>query len=242
MLRRPVRIAVIVLFSTFLSVAVAQAAGPAANAVRPDGTKNRAAWMAQGSFGVMTHYLLSPKGSTAEERTADLNRTVDRFDLDYYIRQVQETVADWLIFTIGQTTGCLCSPNPSVDAKNPGHTPRRDIALEIAQRLKPLGKRLILYFPSEADADPCVKRALGFGSEGYAERYFEFLRQYSLKFGTLHHGWWFDLRRTSRRLLEQVAGGAAGRQPGGGRRLQPRRVLLRRERPAGLPAGRLSRR
>jgi hypothetical protein len=190
MLRRSLCIAAVAL-SLFVTVAAVQAAGPA-NAVRPDGTKNRAAWMAQGTFGVMTHYLLSPTGNTPAEKTAELSRIVDRFDVDSYVRQVQETGADWLIFTIGQTTGYLCSPNPAVDAKNPGHTPRRDIALEIAQRLKPLGKRLILYFPSEADADPCVKQALGFGTEGYAERYFEFLRQYSLKFGTLHHGWWFD--------------------------------------------------
>jgi hypothetical protein len=192
MLRGLFQIAAIALSAASLTVAVAPAAGPTANAVRPDGTRNRAAWMAQGTFGVMTHYLLQPTGKTPQEKAAELSRTVDQFDIDCYIRQFQETGADWLIFTIGQTTGYLCSPNPSVDDKNPGHTPRRDIALEIAKRLKPLGKRLVLYFPSEADADPCVKQALGFGSDGYVERYFEFLRQYSLKFGTLHHGWWFD--------------------------------------------------
>jgi hypothetical protein len=192
MLRRSVRIATIALSFVLLTAAIAQAAGPAAHAVRPDGTKNRAAWMAQGTFGMMTHYLLSPKGNSPEERSAELNRIADHFDVDYFIRQFQETGADWLIFTLGQTTGYLCSPNASLDAKNPGHTPRRDIALEIAKRLKPLGKRLILYFPSEADADRAVKQALAFGTEGYADRYFEFLRQYSVKFGTLHHGWWFD--------------------------------------------------
>ena len=148
--------------------------------------------MARGTFGMMTHYLLEPKGKTPAEQTADLNRIVDQFDMDHFIRQFQETGADWLIFTLGQTTGYLCSPNATIDGKNPGHTPRRDLALEIARRLKPLNKRLILYFPSDEDADPCVKRALGFGTEGYADRYFEFLRQYSVKFGGLHHGWWFD--------------------------------------------------
>jgi hypothetical protein len=167
---------------------LAAADGPNANAA----PEQRAAWMAQGTFGVMTHYLLEPKGDTPAEKTADLNRTVDQFDMDRFIQQFQETGADWLIFTIGQTTGYLCSPNDLVDASNPGHTSRRDLALEIAQRLKPLGKRLILYFPSQADADPCVKQALNFGTDGFDDRYFEFLRRYSLKFGALHHGWWFD--------------------------------------------------
>jgi len=167
-------------------VRAAGQSGPAA------GKPNRAAWMAQGTYGMMTHYLLQPKGNTPEEKTADLNRMVDQFDLENYIRQFQETGADWLIFTIGQTTGYLCSSNAALDAKNPGHTPRRDVILEIAQRLKPLGKRLILYFPSGEDADPSVKKALAFDTPGYADRYFEFMRQYSVKFGTLVDGWWFD--------------------------------------------------
>lgn len=170
----------------------AGAEGPATSTAPGNTSGGRAAWMAQGTYGVMTHYLITPKGNTPEERTADLNRTVDRFDLDYYIRQFRETGADWLIFTLGQCTGYLCSPNPYLDAKAPGRTSRRDIVLEIAQRLKGLNKRLILYIPSQEAADPALKEIFDYASEGHADRYFEFLRHYSIKFGTLHHGWWFD--------------------------------------------------
>ena len=111
--------------STGALVTVVRADGPNVQAMRPDGTPNRAAWMARGTFGMMTHYLLQPKGKTQAEQTADLNRMVDQFDVDHYIRQFQETGADWLIFTLGQTTGYLCSPNATIDVKNPGHTPRR---------------------------------------------------------------------------------------------------------------------
>lgn len=183
---------VVLIVFTCCQLAVVAAQGPAADTARPAGSKNRAAWMARGTYGVMTHYLIGAKGNTPAERTADMNRIVDQFDLDHFIRQFQETGADWLIFTLGQTTGYLCSPNAAIDIKNPGHTPRRDLAMEIAQRLKPLGKRLVLYLPSDAAADPAVRQALGYGTEGYTDRYFEFLRQYSVKFGTLHHGWWFD--------------------------------------------------
>ena len=161
-------------------------------ATRPDGSPNRAEWMAEGSFGAMTHYLIQPQGATPEERTADLNRIVDHFDLDGFIAQIEESGADWLIFTLGQTTGYLCSPNAYLDERAPGLTPHRDIVLEIAQRLSGLGKRLILYLPSEQNADPVIRAALQDGTEGYTGRYFEFLRAYSLKFGRLHHGWWFD--------------------------------------------------
>ena len=171
-------------------VASALAGEPPVKAVRPDGTKNRAAWMAQGSFGVMTHYLIAPKGNTPEEKTADLNRLINQFDMNGYVQQFQEAGADWLIFTLGQGSRYLCSPSAIYEAKLPGHTPRRDLLLEIAQRLKALGKRLIVYFPSEAE--PKVREVLDSGGGKYREIYFEFLRQYSVKLGQLHDGWWFD--------------------------------------------------
>jgi hypothetical protein len=148
--------------------------------------------MAQGAYGLMTHYIVSPKGETPEEKTADLNATVDSFDLDGFIGEVEASGAEWLIFTLGQTSGYLCSPNAYLDERAPGLTPQRDLVTEIGERLARVGKRMILYLPSEENADPVIKAALDSDTEGYAQRYFEFLRTYSLQFGTLHHGWWFD--------------------------------------------------
>lgn len=161
-------------------------------AVRPDGSPNRAVWMARGSFGVMTHYLFKPKGDTPAERTAELNRIVDQFDVGGYLRQFHETGADWLIFTLGQTTGYLCSPNAYLDALEPGRTPRRNLVMEIARGLERQGKRLILYIPSEQNAEPELQRILKYGTEGHTQRYFEFLRSYATAFGPLVSGWWFD--------------------------------------------------
>ncbi len=184
----------LICFSMALCAGSARAEPPTAPAgspvktVRPDGTPNPAAWMAAGSFGVMTHYLPVPRGADDRERLDDLNRLVDGFELDSFIRQLDETGADWLILTLGQTTGYVSSPNPVYEAAHPGHAPRRDVVLEIAQRLAAVGKRLILYYPSEGD--PSVP--LGPRDEHYLDRYFEFIRHYSLKFGPLCHGWWFD--------------------------------------------------
>jgi hypothetical protein len=140
---------------------------------------------------MMTHYLITPKGNTPAEKTADFNRIVDQFDVDGYVRQFQETGADWLIFTLGQCTGYLCSPNAYVDSLEPGRTSRRNVPLEIAKRLKPLGKRMLVYLPSETEPR-LLPEPLGFGKPGYVDRYMEMVRQYSLTFGTLNSGWWFD--------------------------------------------------
>jgi hypothetical protein len=186
---------------------------PSLIGAEPEPVKQRAAWMPRGTFGMMTHYLVYPQGDTAEEKTADLNRVVDQFDLDHFIRQFRETGADWLIFTLGQNTGYVCSPNPYLDAKLPGRTPRRDLALEIAQRLEPLGKRLILYFPSEQAFSPPFGEIFPNGPTAeYTKDYSEFLRQYSLKLGKLHHGWWFDSCRpeSDEYWLEYLAAVRAG--------------------------------
>jgi hypothetical protein len=174
----------------FMSVGFARSDEQVVSDKRPDGAPNRAAWMARGSFGIMTHYLIKPRGEAPAEKTADMNRIADNFDLDGFIRQFQESGADWLIFTLGQTTGYLCSSNAVFDERKPGHTPRRDVALEIAKRLKQLNKRLILYLPSHWDA--AMRDGLDSGQGDYPANYFSFLREYSLKFGKLHHGWWFD--------------------------------------------------
>jgi hypothetical protein len=177
---------------SFLAVPSAFAQTPI-RTFKPDGSPNRAAWMARGGFGLMTHYLITPKGSTPQERTADLNRIVDCFDLGTYIRQFDESGADWLIFTLGQGTGFLSSHNEDIDRLEGGFTPRRDLITEIGEQLHRRGKKLIVYFPgAHTAADPTVKRLLGLGTGRYADRHTDVIRQYSLKLGRLCDGWWFD--------------------------------------------------
>lgn len=168
-------------------------AGVTVEALRPDGTPNKAAWMAQGSFGVMTHYLLSPGGTTPEEKTANLNRMVDNFDLEAYVAQIEETGADWVIFTLMQGTGFLSSRSEYVDKLQPGISPRRDLIPELGRLLHARGKRLIVYMPSpHTGADPVVKSLIGLGTEGYEDRHNELVRELSLKGGKDIDGWWFD--------------------------------------------------
>ena len=173
-----------------LSASVALAAPPVISKLRPDGTPNRAAWMAEGRFGMMVHYLPLPPAGSREERQAWVDRTVDAFDLAGFMRQFDETGADWLIFTLTQTNGVLTSANPVVAPQSALLMSRRDLAMEIAQQIQKRGKRFILYVPS--DIEPTLKSQTGIPPEGYRAWYLSFIRAYSEKFGKLHHGWWFD--------------------------------------------------
>ena len=159
---------------------------------RPDGTKNRAVWMARGTYGVMVHYLITPQGETPEEKTADLNRIVNAFEVEHFLDQFDRTGADWLLLTLGQCRGYFCAPNAYLDKLAPGHTPRRDLPMEIARGLEKRGKRMMLYLASGRSGDPTYRKAFGWNTEGYHDRYFEFIRAYSLQYGRRNHGWWFD--------------------------------------------------
>ena len=158
--------------------------------------KHRADWMAEGSYGVMVHYLVTPRGESRVEKTADFNRVVDAFDLDGFLDQFAAAGADWLIFTIGQNTNFYCSPNPWLDDRRPGHTSNRDLILEIGERLRASGKRFILYLPAEAlGLCPELQEAFNFSSADPGEHlrcYQEFVAEYSRKMQGLYDGWWFD--------------------------------------------------
>jgi hypothetical protein len=168
------------------------------------GMEHRAEWMAKGSYGIMTHYFPTPVGKTPEELTADFNRKIDAFDLDYFMKEFGASKADWLIFTIGQNTGYFNSPNAWLDSRAPGFTPKRDLMLEIARAVKSRGKRFIIYISAQApqkfapetpDTIVEVQKAFAWNPDNLApfyDRYLEFVKVYSLKFGKLADGWWFD--------------------------------------------------
>lgn len=158
--------------------------------------EHRAAWLSEASYGLMVHYLISPPGDTPEAQTAEFNRLVSVFDLDAFVAQFQSTGADWLIFTIGQNEGYYCSPNQWLDDRLSGHTSERDLILEIATRLRALGKRFIAYLPCEANFQlPQIQAAFAWNPADQGEfqrRYQQFVRAYAEKLGASCDGWWFD--------------------------------------------------
>lgn len=163
-------------------------------------TESRAGWMKSGKFGMMVHWLAPGPEPQHGPRVTDLDRAVDAFDVDRFLSDFRRTRADWLIFTIGQNTGYYASPNSVLDAlAGPGHCPRRDLVLEIAMRVKAMGRRFIAYLPCEvAGQSDGIKRAFGWesgngtGQEEFQRRYTGFVREYALRFGALLDGWWFD--------------------------------------------------
>jgi hypothetical protein len=152
--------------------------------------------MPRASYGMMVHWIAPGPAPEGGEWIQDLNRAVNRFDLDRFMSQFSESGADWLIFTIGQNTACYASPNRHLDRwAGPGHCSERDLVLEIAERVHHRGKRFIGYLPSEVNAPTALHSAFAWNPKDQSEfqkRYTEFIREYAERYGKRLSGWWFD--------------------------------------------------
>lgn len=168
---------------------------------------NRAQWIADGTYGLMTHWFIYPdidkKGESQAERTAYFNKRVNDFDLNGYMKQFDESGANWLCFTLSQSNGYWNTKNAYLDKHMPGHTPDRDLALEIAKAVKARGKHFIIYIAGNPLDIP--KYSPGFDKywgwdpkteitecEEFEPNWLEYMKDLSLHFGKLCDGWWVD--------------------------------------------------
>ncbi|MDQ2732311.1 MAG: hypothetical protein M3Y56_11675 [Armatimonadota bacterium] len=159
-------------------------------------TNHRTDWMTRGSFGMMVHWIAPGPAPEKGEWIRDLNRAVDGFDVAGFLDQFRQSGASWLIFTIGQNSTYYASPNATLDGwAGPGHTSRRDLALEIARGVHKQGKRFIGYLPAEVNAPEPLHNAFRWNPADQTEfqhRYTAFIREYSERYGKHLSGWWFD--------------------------------------------------
>lgn len=83
---------------------------------------DRAEWLHQPRWGVMTHYLGAPPSTAGgADLTAEMwNKQVDAFDVPGLVDQLASTGAKYLLFTIGQNSGHYCAAICRPDVSFPG--------------------------------------------------------------------------------------------------------------------------
>src|SRR5262245_44809733 len=127
---------------------------------------DRAAWMRQARWGVMTHYLADWIARVYNEPMSvdRWNELVDHFDVETLAGQIQSTGAGHYIISIGQNSGYYLAPNATYDRLTgikPGKCSRRDLVADLFESLHRRGIRLIVYLPSGAPAgDGAARQAL----------------------------------------------------------------------------------
>jgi hypothetical protein len=140
----------------------------------------------------MVHWCVPKTPPQYGKRIENINKAADRFDLDRFMKDFSRTKADWLIFTIGQNTG-YASPNRFLDQwVGPGLCTQRDLVLEIATRVKELGKRFIAYIWLPLGPARFPNIPLHMSEPDYHLHYAAFIEEYARRFGKLLDGWWFD--------------------------------------------------
>ncbi len=176
----------------FLVVSIASAA--------PD----RAAWMRERRFGVMTHFLhewILGRGHRDEMTPENWNKLVDGFDVEACADQLKSVGATYYLISIGQNSGYFLSPNATYDKITgiaPTHLSHRDLVADLATALAKRNIRLLVYLPSGGPAgDRVAREALQWenGPHRNAEfqRHWEaIIREWSLRWGDKVSGWWFD--------------------------------------------------
>jgi hypothetical protein len=168
-------------------------------AERPD----RAAWMRQAKWGVMTHYLSDWKARDMgiEMNIDKWNEMVNGFDVEGQARQLESIGARYYLVTIGQNSGYYLSPNAAYDRLvgiQPSKCSRRDLVADLYTALHKRGIKLMVYLPAGAPGgDATARQALQWQNGPNRNREFQLkweqvIREWSTRWGRNVSGWWFD--------------------------------------------------
>ncbi len=165
--------------------------------------KNRAAWMRNVKWGVMSHYLADWKERESGKKMSveNWNKMIDNFDVEGLADQIKSVGAGYFIFTIGQNSGYFLSPNKTYDqitGITPSKCSNRDLISDLADALNKRGIKLIVYLPSGAPSgDKTASEELQWKNGPFRNKEFQInwqniIREWSKRWGKKVAGWWFD--------------------------------------------------
>lgn len=165
--------------------------------------QDRAAWMQNARWGVMTHYLADWKAREATEQMTveKWNEMIDHFDVEGLAKQLKSVGAGYYLVTIGQNSGYYLSPNAAYDKYvgiQPSKCSRRDLVADLSQAMHKGWIKLMVYLPAGApNGDRVAREALQWQSGAYPNREFQLkweqvIREWSTRWGRKVDGWWFD--------------------------------------------------
>ncbi len=152
----------------------------------------RANWLKEAGYGIFCHWTTHSVPENGEKKNhADAIRD---FDIDTFAKQIIDTGARFLFFTITHADMFLPFPSKEMDEIIPNHTSERDLVSELYEKLNPHGIKLCVYFNGEGCTDPAWSEATQFYNNPrvHAEYCYKITEAISRKFGDKICGWWID--------------------------------------------------
>lgn len=153
---------------------------------------NRANWLKEAGFGVFCHWTTHSVPENGEKKPH--SQAIQDFDIDTFTKQIIDTGARFLFFTITHADMHLPFPLAEMDEIVPNHTSERDLVSELYERLSPHGIKLCVYFNGEGCTDPEWSTRVKFHTDpmAHAEYCYHITEAISKKFGDKISGWWID--------------------------------------------------
>ena len=164
---------------------------------------DRTKWFSDAGYGMFVHWtsFSLPENATQddlnksyEQRLSDYFRAVEEFDIDTFCNQVIASGAKFLFITTSHADLHLPFPLKELDEIVPNHTAKRDLLLELSDRLTPHGIKLMIYFNGDGSTDKAWQDATHFWDDQitHAEYCYKVVEAISKKYGSKLHGWWID--------------------------------------------------
>ena len=154
--------------------------------------KNRVEWFKNAGYGIFCHWTTHSLPQYGEKKSHA--QAIEDFDVDGFTKQMRDTGAKFLFFTITHADMFVPFPLKELDDIVPNHTSKRDLVLELYERLNPHGIKLMFYFNGEGCTDPEYNTRVKFweNPKEHAEYCYMLTEAISKKYGDKIHGWWID--------------------------------------------------
>lgn len=152
-------------------------------------------WLAKCRFGIGVHWT----AQTVPRQGAPLpfQKAVERFDLDGFIKAVERTGADYVLFTAAHALQMLPAPHPVIGNILPGRTCPRDLIQELADALAAMKKHLLVYYNHSCNGqqDRPWEKAVGYHGRNkarFAQNLMDIIGWMGRRYKEKIRAWWFD--------------------------------------------------
>lgn len=149
-------------------------------------------WFYEAGYGVFCHW--TTKSLNKEGKQVPHAQAIEEFDVDTFTKQIIDTGARFLFFTITHSDMYMPFPLKEMDEIVPNHTSKRDLMNEIYEKLNPHGIKLMFYFNGDGSTDPEWKEKTESKTNPsvHAEYCYKVAEAISKKYGDKVNGWWID--------------------------------------------------
>ena len=154
-------------------------------------------WFKDAGYGLMFQWT-----NRATPRSGDVKeweQKVNDFDLDGFIKNVEDSGAAYVLWSITWGQQYISAPLKSLDELIAGRTTQRDLLGEMADALHKRGVKLIFYYHYGYDCNHSIDKEWMEASGGYKADKTEFYENFKKvvseigdRYGEKLNGWWFD--------------------------------------------------